>query len=136
MLAVTPGLCLDQGHHVTNGSRRVGLQAVPPAPTCLHIVQRTTSHTLSHARHDPRCFVSRTRADASRNYPENKLQENVTSEIMQVVLNETRESYAEEIIVVLNSSGKDDGEMDDNVRRLDEWAVQWVKDHAEGEDAE
>jgi adenylate kinase len=69
-----------------------------------------------------------------RNYPENKLQENVTSEIMQVVLNETRESYAEEIIVVLSSSGKEDGEMDENVRRVDEWASQWVKDHVEEED--
>lgn len=70
-----------------------------------------------------------------RNYPENKLQENVTSEIMQVVLNETRESYAEEIIVVLGSSGKEDGEMDENVRRVDEWAAQWVKDHEEEDEA-
>ena len=72
-----------------------------------------------------------------RKYPENKLTENLTAEIMQTVLAETRESYDAEIIVELSSSGLDEngggGEVDENVRRLEGWVEQWVRDQAEGE---
>ena len=56
---------------------------------------------------------------------------------MQTVLAETRESYDAEIIVELSSSGLDEsggnGEVDENVRRLEGWVEQWVRDQAEGE---
>lgn len=68
-----------------------------------------------------------------RNYPENKISENITAEIMMTVINETRESYAEEIIVELNSDGSGgDNEVEDNVGRIVAWANQWRADQAAG----
>lgn len=48
-------------------------------------------------------------------------------------LNETRESYAEEIVVQLQSEGKDDGEVEENVRRIAQWAENWRRDQQEEE---
>lgn len=48
---------------------------------------------------------------------------------MQTCLSETRESYAEEIIVELSSSGEGD-DVEENVRRLESWVTSWVADHA------
>ncbi|KAI9632355.1 AAA domain-containing protein [Dioszegia hungarica] len=67
----------------------------------------------------------------ARNYPPNKLTENITAEIMQTCLSETRESYAEEIIVELASNGEGD-DVDENVRRLESWVGTWVADRAAG----
>jgi adenylate kinase len=65
----------------------------------------------------------------SRNYPANKVTENITAEIMQTVLTDTRESYAEEIIVELHSDGRGgDNEVEENVRRIIEWVKQWRLD--------
>ncbi|GHJ89644.1 hypothetical protein NliqN6_6046 [Naganishia liquefaciens] len=64
-----------------------------------------------------------------RNYKPNKIQENVSAEIMEVIPAETRESYEAEIVVELRSDGVDDGEMDENVKRIEEWCVNWVKDN-------
>lgn len=56
------------------------------------------------------------------------MQENIDSEIMEVLLQEARESYEEEIVVELTSNTAD--EMDANVERVEAWVAQWKKDHA------
>ncbi|KAL2753930.1 hypothetical protein ACRALDRAFT_1049472 [Sodiomyces alcalophilus JCM 7366] len=61
-----------------------------------------------------------------RKYSEKKLQENLDSEIMEVLLSEAREAYAEEIIVELTSNTAD--EMEANVARIEGWLEQWKKD--------
>ncbi|TGO63942.1 hypothetical protein BOTNAR_0094g00190 [Botryotinia narcissicola] len=67
----------------------------------------------------------------ARNYPEVKLQENLDAEIMEVLLDEARESYDEEIVVELRSDTSD--EVESNVERVEAWVKQWKKDHAEDE---
>ncbi|ELR10422.1 factor activating pos9 [Pseudogymnoascus destructans] len=71
----------------------------------------------------------------SRNYPELKLQENLDSEIMEVLLQEARDSYDEEIVVELTSNTSE--EVDSNVARIEAWVAQWMKDNegAEKEDS-
>jgi len=64
-----------------------------------------------------------------RNYPTAKLTENITAEIMMTCLTESRESYAEEIIVELKS---DDGEVEDNVGRIVSWIDTWRADRLSG----
>lgn len=54
-----------------------------------------------------------------RKYPEIKLQENIDSEIMEVLLQEARDSYDEEIVVELQSNTTED--MESNVDRIEEW---------------
>lgn len=66
-----------------------------------------------------------------RNYPEAKLQENLDAEIMEVLLEEARESYDEEIVVELRSDTSE--EVESNVERVEAWIKQWKKDHAEDE---
>lgn len=72
---------------------------------------------------------------ARRNYPELKLQENLDSEIMEVLLQEARDSYDEEIVVELTSNTSE--EVDSNVARIEAWVAQWMKDNegAEKEDS-
>jgi adenylate kinase len=65
----------------------------------------------------------------TRNYPEAKLQENLDAEIMEVLLEEARESYDEEIVVELKSDTSE--EMESNVERIEGWIKQWKKDHVE-----
>ena len=65
-----------------------------------------------------------------RNYPEAKLQENLDSEIMEVLLQEARDSYDEEIIVELTSNTSD--EMESNIERVEEWITNWKKNNVEG----
>jgi adenylate kinase len=62
-----------------------------------------------------------------RDYPENKLQENLDSEIMEVLLQEARDSYDEEIIVELTSNTSD--EVESNVERIEAWLKQWKEDN-------
>lgn len=62
--------------------------------------------------------------------PEQKLQENLDAEIMQVILEEAKESYDEEIVVELQSNNTD--EIDNNVERISVWLQQWSKDHPDG----
>ena len=59
----------------------------------------------------------------NRGYALAKIQENNEAEIMQIVLDEAKESYAEEIVVVLSSEGPQD--IDSNVSRIAEWIVAW-----------
>ncbi|KAK4453614.1 AAA domain-containing protein [Podospora aff. communis PSN243] len=63
-----------------------------------------------------------------RKYPEVKLQENIDSEIMQVLLDEARESYDEEIVVELQSATAE--EMDSNLDRIEAWLKHWKENNA------
>lgn len=63
-----------------------------------------------------------------RNYAEAKLQENLDSEIMEVLLQEARESFDEEIVIELTSNTSD--EMESNVDRIEAWVKQWKTDNA------
>ena len=65
-----------------------------------------------------------------RDYPEAKLQENLDSEIMEVLLQEARDSYDEEIIVELTSNTTDD--MESNIERIETWIGLWKTNNAEG----
>jgi adenylate kinase len=65
-----------------------------------------------------------------RDYPEAKLQENLDSEIMEVLLQEARDSYDEEIIVELTSNTSDD--MESNIERIETWIGLWKTNNAEG----
>ena len=48
---------------------------------------------------------------------------------MEVLLQEARESYDEEIVIELRSDTTD--EMEVNVERIEQWVGQWRKDTAE-----
>ena len=63
----------------------------------------------------------------ARKYPEQKLQENLDSEIMEVLMEEAREAYDEEIVVELQSDEADDIEA--NVARIKEWMENWKKNN-------
>ncbi|CAG7558658.1 unnamed protein product [Fusarium equiseti] len=65
----------------------------------------------------------------ARNYPDSKLQENLDSEIMEVLLQEAHEAFDEEIVIELTSNNAD--EMDTNVDRIVAWLDQWKKDNSE-----
>jgi len=65
---------------------------------------------------------------AARGYADSKLQENIDSEIMEVLLQEARDAYEEEIVVELRSNTADD--MDSNVERIEAWVKQWITDNA------
>ena len=67
----------------------------------------------------------------ARNYPEKKLQENLDSEIMEVLLQEAREGFDAEIVVELRSDSTQD--LEGNVERIEAWIGQWKKDHARGD---
>ncbi|KAI8066777.1 AAA domain-containing protein [Gongronella butleri] len=62
-----------------------------------------------------------------RGYNKKKLDENMECEIMQVVLDEARESYAPEIVVELPSDSVDD--MESNVDRVKQWLAAWQEQH-------
>jgi adenylate kinase len=64
-----------------------------------------------------------------RDCPEAKLQENLDSEIMEVLLQEARDSYDEEIIVELTSNTSDD--MESNIERIETWIGLWKTNNAE-----
>ena len=65
----------------------------------------------------------------ARQYSEQKLQENLDSEIMEVLLGEARDSYDEEIVVELRSDDADD--IDGNVERIEAWIENWNKDRVD-----
>ncbi|KAF4634654.1 hypothetical protein G7Y89_g3453 [Cudoniella acicularis] len=64
----------------------------------------------------------------ARNYAENKLQENLDSEIMEVLLQEARDAYDEEIVVELRSDTAE--EMENNIERIESWITNWKKNNA------
>jgi adenylate kinase len=59
----------------------------------------------------------------SRGYPQKKLSDNVEAEIMQVILDEAREAYREEIVIELPSNTIED--IESNVARTVAWLQAW-----------
>ena len=89
-------------------------------------------HTLLWERLEKR-YVFVFEQDANRlthcrNYPLKKIQENNEAEILQTVLDEARESYAEEIVIELKSDTVED--MENNVTRVVQWIENWKTDNA------
>lgn len=78
-------------------------------------------------------LVLRTKTDVlfdrltTRGYNEKKRAENMEAEIMQVILDEAREAYAQEIVHEVASNTVED--MENNVVRVDQWCKQWLKDN-------
>lgn len=64
----------------------------------------------------------------NRNYPEVKLQENLDTEIMEVLLEEAHSAFDEEIVIELRSDTTD--EMESNLDRIEAWVKQWKQDNA------
>ena len=69
---------------------------------------------------------------AARGYKGKKLEENMDSEIMQVLLEEARESFREEIVVELRSDKVEDA--DGNVERIEIWVENWRRDNVDEEE--
>lgn len=67
---------------------------------------------------------------SARGYSSRKLDENMDAEIMQVLLDEARDAFDEEIVVELRSNDAD--EVEGNVERIEAWIGQWREDHKEG----
>ena len=59
-----------------------------------------------------------------RGYSDKKVNENMECEIMQVVLDEARESYAEEIVKEIKSNTIE--ELEKNVESIASWAKRWT----------
>lgn len=53
------------------------------------------------------------------------------SEIMQVLLDEARASYKEEIVVELRSDSTED--VEGNLERVEKWVEGWRKDNGKGD---
>ncbi len=66
---------------------------------------------------------------AARKYKKMKVEENVEAEIMQIVLDEVRNSYKSEITLVLPSDTLD--QLESNCQRIIKWITDWVADHPE-----
>ncbi|KAF2742254.1 P-loop containing nucleoside triphosphate hydrolase protein [Sporormia fimetaria CBS 119925] len=69
-----------------------------------------------------------------RGYQGKKLEENMDAEIMQVLLEEARESYKEEIVVELRS--EENGDLEGNLERIEQWVEGWRKDNEGREEEE
>jgi len=67
-------------------------------------------------------------------YKLNKIEENNEAEIMEVVLADARESYAEEVVVELRSESPE--EMEENVGRILQWVQGWRANNADDSDDE
>lgn len=64
---------------------------------------------------------------SERNYSAKKRTENIECEIMQIVLEEAKESYDENIVHELSSNTVE--ELDSNVNRVSSWLEAWKIDH-------
>jgi adenylate kinase len=62
-----------------------------------------------------------------RKYDQKKLDENVDCEIMQVILEDARDTYPPEIVIELKSNTMED--LDSNVERIKSWIEQWHKNN-------
>lgn len=65
----------------------------------------------------------------TRGYNEKKRSENMEAEIFGVILEESREGYANDMVHEVPSNTIED--MDQNVQRVEVWCRQWIKDNAE-----
>jgi adenylate kinase len=63
----------------------------------------------------------------ARGYSEKKRDENMEAEIMQVILEEARESYENNIVHEVPSNTVQD--MESNILRVREWSKQWIADN-------
>lgn len=68
----------------------------------------------------------------ARKYAAKKIEENMDAEIMQVLLDEARDSYDEEIVVELRSDELKD--VDGNVERILQWVERWKADREDEKD--
>ncbi|GAB7343819.1 hypothetical protein MBLNU457_1788t2 [Dothideomycetes sp. NU457] len=66
----------------------------------------------------------------ARGYGEKKMEENMDAEIMEVLLQEARDAYDEEIVVELHSEDVD--MIEENIGRIEGWIESWKRDHPEG----
>jgi adenylate kinase len=95
------------------------------------VVVLQCNHTQLWDRLESRCavvyvyynFILST--SSYRGYSLKKIQENNEAEIMNVVLDEARGAYAEEIVVALDSETTDD--LESNVSRIVQWIEAWRK---------
>jgi len=62
-----------------------------------------------------------------RGYSAKKRDDNMESEIMQVILEEAREAYDANIVHEVPSDTLKD--MESNVQRVEQWMAQWISDH-------
>ncbi|KAK0392166.1 hypothetical protein NLU13_1664 [Sarocladium strictum] len=60
---------------------------------------------------------------AARNYHDAKLQENLDAEIMEVIIEEAREAFDEQIVIELTSNTSE--EMEANQDRIEQWIKNW-----------
>ncbi|SCU89223.1 LADA_0E14312g1_1 [Lachancea dasiensis] len=67
---------------------------------------------------------------SQRKYHEAKIQENIDAEIMGVVMQDAVDSYAQEIVVELQSDSTE--EMANNVDRIVAWTDSWRAQHPKG----
>jgi adenylate kinase len=85
-------------------------------------------------------LVLRTRTDVlydrlqARRYNDRKRDENMQSEIMQVILEEAKEAYDPEIVYEVPSNNLD--EMESNAKRVLDWIRQWIADNARDGDCD
>ena len=94
------------------------------------VVVLQCNHTQLWNRLEARCVLIFLRPGllstcSHRGYPLRKIQENNEAEIMNVVLEEAREGYAEEIVIALDSETTDD--LESNVSRIVQWIEAWQK---------
>jgi len=68
----------------------------------------------------------------ARKYNAKKIEENMDAEIMEVLLQEARDAYDEEIVVELKSDEAED--VESNVERIEAWIKQWKEDHKDDAD--
>ena len=69
-----------------------------------------------------------------RNYPNAKIQENLDSEIMEVLLAEARESYDDDIVWEMRSNKI--GDMEENLEKIESWIKEWSNNHTESAEEE
>ena len=65
----------------------------------------------------------------TRGYNDKKRSEKMEAEIMQIILEEAREGYAEEIVHEVQSNTVED--MDQNIQRVEAWCKQWIEDNVD-----
>lgn len=68
-----------------------------------------------------------------RGYAEQKLDENIDSEIFGLLLEEAKEAYDEEMVIELTSETSD--EIESNCARIAAWVESWKKSHATEENS-
>lgn len=68
---------------------------------------------------------------AERGYEGKKLEENMDAEIMQVLLDEAREAFDNELVIELQSDSIED--IDQNVARITEWVNLWKQNREKEE---